>query len=207
MEKEHMAKEDESELNVLRTKDETLVPHGSLQEHNSPLVGVNSDSVRVTRSSAAHGVISNESIGVKCCWVEKCDSGFEHFLGIKIFNWTSNRFSFEENLWARNPKTAALIAALRKEGCPAPRQEETLFDSDEEEAQEARQEYQAKNRWGYVPKVLTCDGRLQFSHSFDGQPIIKTSNKDHYFNASIGDGSYDTIYLVAIFDGDEEVSV
>ncbi|KAJ7801990.1 hypothetical protein B0H14DRAFT_2614763 [Mycena olivaceomarginata] len=58
MEKGHMAKEDESELNVLRTKDETLVPHGSLREHNSPLVGVNSDSVRVTRSSAAHGVIS-----------------------------------------------------------------------------------------------------------------------------------------------------
>ncbi|KAJ7849373.1 hypothetical protein B0H14DRAFT_2582506 [Mycena olivaceomarginata] len=58
MEKEHMAKEDGSELNVLRTKDETLVPHGSLREHNSPLVGVNSDSVRVTRSSAAHGVIS-----------------------------------------------------------------------------------------------------------------------------------------------------
>ncbi|KAJ7726457.1 hypothetical protein B0H14DRAFT_2641083 [Mycena olivaceomarginata] len=100
-----------------------------------------------------------------------------------------------------------------KRGLSTPRQEETLFDSDEEEAQEARQEYQAKNRWGYVPKVLTCDGRLQFSHSFDGQPIIKcehysrTSNKDHYFNASIGDGSYDTIYLVAIFDGDEEVSV
>lgn len=58
MEKEHMAKEDESELNVLRTKDETLVPHGSLREHNLPLVGVNSDSVQVTRSSAAHGVIS-----------------------------------------------------------------------------------------------------------------------------------------------------
>jgi hypothetical protein len=70
-------------------------------------------------------------------------------------------------------KTAALIAALRKQDCPAPRQEETLFDSNKEVAQEARQEYQAKNHQGYVPKVLICDGRLQFSHSFDGQPIIK----------------------------------
>ncbi|KAF8180474.1 hypothetical protein K438DRAFT_1768379 [Mycena galopus ATCC 62051] len=32
----------------------------------------------------------------------------------------------------------------------------------------------------------------------------RRSNKDHYFNVSIGDGSYNSIYLASFFDGDKE---
>ncbi|KAJ7667366.1 hypothetical protein B0H17DRAFT_1184191 [Mycena rosella] len=104
----------------------------------------------------------------------------------------------------------AFIAALRKQGCPAPHQEETYFDSDEEEEQLAKEEHQRKIRRGYVPSVVTCDGRLEFSHSFNGHPVIKcehyskTNNKDHYFNASINDGSFDVNYLTAVFEEDQE---
>ncbi|KAJ7710725.1 hypothetical protein B0H17DRAFT_1173621 [Mycena rosella] len=106
-------------------------------------------------------------------------------------------------------KTAAFIAALRKQGCPAPHQE-TYFDSDEEEEQLAKEEHHRKIRRGYVPSVVTCDGRLEFSHSFNGHPVIKcehyskTNNKDHYFNASINDGSFDVNYLTTAFEEDQE---
>ncbi|KAF8163887.1 hypothetical protein K438DRAFT_1775793 [Mycena galopus ATCC 62051] len=113
-------------------------------------------------------------------------------------------------------KTAALIAALRKEGCPAPRQEDTLFDSDEEEVQEARQEYQVKHWCGYVPK---------FSHvtASSSVHIVSTANPSSSMscpqkNVITPEGRhtktiismrllgmvYNAIYLGAIFDGDEE---
>ncbi|KAJ7679908.1 hypothetical protein B0H17DRAFT_1138922 [Mycena rosella] len=95
-------------------------------------------------------------------------------------------------------KTGAFIAALRKQRCPAPRQEETYFDSDEEEEQLAKEEHQAKIRRGYVPSIATCEGSSTCEH------YSKTNNKDHYFNASINDGSFDVNYLTAVFEENQE---
>ncbi|KAJ6477108.1 hypothetical protein C8R47DRAFT_393343 [Mycena vitilis] len=107
-------------------------------------------------------------------------------------------------------KTAALVAALRKIGCSAPLCEETLFDSDEEEVQDALIFHRRRHQRGYVPKTDSCEGRLYLSHDFKGRPLIKCehysthNNKDHYINTAISDGSYDIEYLEALFSGDEE---
>ncbi|KAJ6527069.1 hypothetical protein B0H19DRAFT_970076 [Mycena capillaripes] len=107
-------------------------------------------------------------------------------------------------------KTAALVTALRKLGCSAPRYEETIFESDEEEAHDAFVFHRKRNQRGYVPKQELCEGRLYLRSDFEQKPYIKCehyskqNNKNHYLNTSISDGSYDLSYLEALFGGDEE---
>ncbi|KAJ7629167.1 hypothetical protein DFH06DRAFT_1338450 [Mycena polygramma] len=92
----------------------------------------------------------------------------------------------------------------------APLCEETLFDSDEEEVQDALIFHRRRHQRGYVPKTDSCEGRLYLSHDFKGKPFIKCehysthNNKDHYINTAISDGSYNIDYLEALFSGDEE---
>ncbi|KAJ7256436.1 hypothetical protein C8J57DRAFT_1235810 [Mycena rebaudengoi] len=107
-------------------------------------------------------------------------------------------------------KTAALFSALKRMGCSAPLQEETTFESDEEDAQNNLSLYRSQNRRGYEPAAPSCDGRLQFNYDYKQSPFIccehysKNTNKDHYINTAIADGSYDIQYLEALFINDEE---
>ncbi|KAJ6585422.1 hypothetical protein B0H19DRAFT_927021 [Mycena capillaripes] len=96
-------------------------------------------------------------------------------------------------------KTAALISALRKLGCTAPLQEETIVESDEEEDFEKLIFQRTEHRRGYVPNVETCQGRLQLCEHYS-----KQNNKEHYVNTTILDGSYDLRYLEALFSNDDE---
>lgn len=70
-------------------------------------------------------------------------------------------------------KTAALVAVLRKLGCAALLCEETVFESDEEEARDALVLYRKRHRRGYKPKDVSCEGRLHLSYDFKQQPYIK----------------------------------
>ncbi|KAJ7236183.1 hypothetical protein C8J57DRAFT_1088347 [Mycena rebaudengoi] len=107
-------------------------------------------------------------------------------------------------------KTAALFSALKRMGCSAPLQEETTFESDEEDAQNNLSLYRSQNRRGYEPAAPSCDGRLQFNYDYKQSPFIccehysKNTNKDHYINTAIANGSYDIQYLEALFINDEE---
>lgn len=123
-------------------------------------------------------------------------------------------------------RTSALISAFRKKGCPAPLCEETIYDSDEEEARDTMVLHRQQSQRGYVPKEPTCEGRLQLSYDYRQQPYIKYvsrrlinastdffqrcehyskhNNKTHYINMSISDGSYDLSYLEALFAGDDD---
>ncbi|KAJ6467458.1 hypothetical protein DFH09DRAFT_1254258 [Mycena vulgaris] len=107
-------------------------------------------------------------------------------------------------------KTAALVSALRKLGCTAPLCEETVLESDEEEARDSMILHRKHNRRGYVPKQESCEGRLRLAFDFNQQPYIKCehyskhNNKNHYINTSVSEGSYDLSYLEALFSGDDE---
>ncbi|KAJ7276956.1 hypothetical protein C8J57DRAFT_1584425 [Mycena rebaudengoi] len=56
----------------------------------------------------------------------------------------------------------------------------------------------------------TSPSRLQFNYDYKQSPFIccehysKNTNKDHYINTAIADGSYDIQYLEALFINDEE---
>ncbi|KAJ7466610.1 hypothetical protein B0H11DRAFT_1733200 [Mycena galericulata] len=100
-------------------------------------------------------------------------------------------------------KTSALVSALRKMGCSVPLCEDTIYDSDEEEARDAMILHRKRNRRGYTPIEATCEGRLKLSYDHRRQPYIN-NNKNHYFNSTISDGSYDLSYLEALFTGDED---
>ncbi|KAJ7029938.1 hypothetical protein C8F04DRAFT_1368646 [Mycena alexandri] len=110
-------------------------------------------------------------------------------------------------------KTGALFSALRKMGCSAPLCEETVYDSDEEEARDAMVLHHRRNRRGYDPKATQCEGRLLLRYDYQQQPYIKCehyskhNNKNHYLNMSILDGSYDIAYLEALFaDQEDEIA-
>ncbi|KAJ7280439.1 hypothetical protein C8J57DRAFT_1220907 [Mycena rebaudengoi] len=107
-------------------------------------------------------------------------------------------------------KTTALFSALKRMGCSAPLQEETTFESDEEDAQNNLSLYRSQNQQGYEPAAPSCDSRLQFNYDYKQSPFIccehhsKNTNKDHYIKTAIADGSYDIQYLEALFINDEE---
>ncbi|KAJ7488621.1 hypothetical protein B0H11DRAFT_2406715 [Mycena galericulata] len=106
-------------------------------------------------------------------------------------------------------KTAALVAALRRLGCGATLQEETIVESDEEEEYDKLILHRTEHRRGYVPPTETCQGRLQLAYT-NQKPYIKCehyskqNNKEHYQNTAISDGSYDLKYIEALFSNDDD---
>ncbi|KAJ7490348.1 hypothetical protein B0H11DRAFT_2191580 [Mycena galericulata] len=106
-------------------------------------------------------------------------------------------------------KTAALVAALRRLGCGATLQEETIVESDEEEEYDKLILHRTEHRRGYVPPTETCQGRLQLAYA-NQKPYIKCehyskqNNKEHYQNTAISDGSYDLKYIEALFSNDDD---
>lgn len=69
-------------------------------------------------------------------------------------------------------KTSALIAALRRTGCPAPACEETNLSSPERNYYKAQQDHEEKLSRGYRPVQTRCGGRISMNFTKSGKPFI-----------------------------------
>ncbi|KAK7015317.1 hypothetical protein R3P38DRAFT_2637341 [Favolaschia claudopus] len=109
-------------------------------------------------------------------------------------------------------RTLAYLAALKKLGCSRPLDEETYLLTSEDEERETREIYLHQIQRGYRPKEGICEGRLVFGRSDDDEErpficcehYIPGSSKDHFYDSSIGSGSYDVDYIEAVITGDLE---
>ncbi|KAF8162053.1 hypothetical protein K438DRAFT_1776129 [Mycena galopus ATCC 62051] len=62
----------------------------------------------------------------------------------------------------------------------------------------------AQNLPAEVQRIKEADTAKEAECHARCEHYSRMSNKDHYFNVSIGDGSYNIIYLAAILDGHKE---
>lgn len=69
-------------------------------------------------------------------------------------------------------KTFTYFTALRRQGCASPLFEPTIYIGDEALAREDMTTRRAKEQRGHSGKV-TCDGRLLFCYSGNGQAFIQ----------------------------------
>ncbi|KAJ3713589.1 hypothetical protein C8R42DRAFT_684404 [Lentinula raphanica] len=98
-------------------------------------------------------------------------------------------------------RTSAFIAALRRTGCPGTSLVEDNDSSEDEDFMHLRR--------GYPLKRDRCTGQLVFGYQFNGDAFIKcehysTQARDHFFDCTIGNGSYHLDYLEAIFTEDDD---
>ncbi|KAJ3925683.1 MAG: hypothetical protein NXY57DRAFT_1043898 [Lentinula lateritia] len=104
--------------------------------------------------------------------------------------------------------TSAFIIALKHSGCSANivlgLQEQLMEDPDV-----------MHMRRGYPLKENQCNGKIIFGYSFDNEPFLKYLNsfrcehysnqeRDHFFDGTIGNGSYHLEYLEAVITDDKE---
>ncbi|KAF8957977.1 hypothetical protein BDZ97DRAFT_2078861 [Flammula alnicola] len=105
-------------------------------------------------------------------------------------------------------KTAAFLTALRKVGCRAPKCEETMRNSVEEQEYLLLAERQAQASRGYISREEYCHGRMFLEYDQDDKPFIRCEhynihrNRDHFVQYL--DDSYDIDYLEAHFNEDFE---
>ncbi|KAK7050219.1 hypothetical protein R3P38DRAFT_2431148, partial [Favolaschia claudopus] len=106
-------------------------------------------------------------------------------------------------------KTSAFLAALQKLGCGRPLHEVTTLSVSEEEEWEAKELYTYQVQRGYRAKEGLCEGRIVFDYDDNERPYVSCehynpkTNKDHFHDHSVNDGSYHLEYLEAIISGDE----
>ncbi|KAK6991924.1 hypothetical protein R3P38DRAFT_2571883 [Favolaschia claudopus] len=106
-------------------------------------------------------------------------------------------------------KTLSFLAALQKLGCGRPLFEITTLSATEEEEREAKELYTYQVQRGYRAREGLCEGRIVFDYDDNERPYISCehynprTNKDHFHDHSINDGSYHLEYLEAIISGDE----
>ncbi|KAJ7467757.1 hypothetical protein B0H11DRAFT_1732694 [Mycena galericulata] len=107
-------------------------------------------------------------------------------------------------------RTSAYLAAVQKLGCSRPLTEETFLLASEEEERQARDLYLLQTQRGYRRPDGICEGRLVFGYDSADRPYvccehyIPTSNKDHFYDLTIGNGPYYVDYIEAVITGDEE---
>ncbi|KAF5366384.1 hypothetical protein D9758_009754 [Tetrapyrgos nigripes] len=107
-------------------------------------------------------------------------------------------------------RTSAYISSLVRNGCMSEAVEETFLGEVEAAARAKEMDHQKSLQRGYQRPPGKCEGRLGFSYAFDGRAVIKCehysalSNRDHFFDASISDGSYNLDYLEAVLCEDED---
>ncbi|KAJ6462953.1 hypothetical protein C8R45DRAFT_940611 [Mycena sanguinolenta] len=120
-------------------------------------------------------------------------------------------------------KTAALIATVQNQGCTRSRSTPTVrTDSDQKEYDEHQNRKDSFGRGRSKPE--TCEGRIMyrpgaapcliqvFLFLFTFEAFVTSircehysrSNKDHWVDFSVNDGSYNLQYLAAIFANDTE---
>ncbi|KAF9023743.1 hypothetical protein BDZ89DRAFT_955368 [Hymenopellis radicata] len=96
--------------------------------------------------------------------------------------------------------------SLLKLGC---RDEESQGESGESGPVDSLRAHHRFLQRGYIDKVTRCTGKIQFSHDFEGKPLLHcehykaTSTRSHYVQY-IDEGFYDVDYLEAYFSGDIE---
>ncbi|KAJ6627414.1 hypothetical protein B0H10DRAFT_1779384 [Mycena sp. CBHHK59/15] len=102
-------------------------------------------------------------------------------------------------------RTMVYLAALKKLGCSRPFSEETFLSASEEEEGEACELYLFQTQRGYRMPDGICEGRVVFDYDDNEQPYHhnRTSNKDHFHDLSIGDGSLHIDYIEVVISGDE----
>lgn len=125
-------------------------------------------------------------------------------------------------------KTAALISAIRKTGCGAPKYEETAIPASEQMLRDENRAWIQKIQRGYQRVETTCEGRIylryddreqcgrlylrysiccmlafrDLTQDFCRCEHYSTSSRDHYIHYL--DDSYDTDYLEAYFHEDSD---
>ncbi|KAJ7049809.1 hypothetical protein C8F01DRAFT_1264851 [Mycena amicta] len=109
-------------------------------------------------------------------------------------------------------RTQALLSAVRRTGCRRPKVEDTKLSEIEQLIREQHEQYLSIAQRGYSPSEETCQGRIIFTDGSveGGKACIQCehfdadTNKDHFHDTSVGNGSYNLQYIEAVLWEDED---
>ncbi|KAJ7764293.1 hypothetical protein B0H16DRAFT_1799720 [Mycena metata] len=195
------------ELNIAYSKGHP----GGQTRPNSPVFV----SVLVDSSGTEVPCISTHSTchGVKVCPRSDIDALSEpHTFATRELISTRLKNDREDRLQLASPnkevfaRTAAYLTALRKLGCCRPLVEITALSMTELETKEATDFYNSQVQRGYRPPDGTCEGRLVFEYDAYDNPVVRSQNRDHFYDNSVGTatGAYNLDYIEAVLCQDDE---
>ncbi|KAJ7059864.1 hypothetical protein C8F01DRAFT_1253960 [Mycena amicta] len=109
-------------------------------------------------------------------------------------------------------RTQALLSAVRRTGCRRPKVEDTKLSEIEQLIREQHEQYLSIAQRGYSPSEEICRGRIIFKDGSveGGKACIQCehydadTNKDHFHDTSVGNGSYNLQYIEAVLWEDED---